>query len=117
MIIDEASQCSLPAVVPLLFRAKRALIIGDVMQLPHISPLPAQRDANPHTHDITSEWLDERQISVRRGLQLPRPRSERPGESSSSTSTADVTDIAAMSNERFYEVSSTVQPTPAGVRR
>jgi hypothetical protein len=28
-IIDEASQCSIPAVVPVLFRAKRVLIIGD----------------------------------------------------------------------------------------
>lgn len=39
VIIDEASQCSLPSVLPLLYRAKRALIIGDPLQLSHISTL------------------------------------------------------------------------------
>ncbi|MEW2704959.1 AAA domain-containing protein [Streptomyces koyangensis] len=35
VVIDQASQCSIPAVLPLLFRAKHALIIGDPMQLGH----------------------------------------------------------------------------------
>jgi very-short-patch-repair endonuclease len=39
VIIDEASQCDIPSAVPLLFRAKRALIIGDPNQLRHISSL------------------------------------------------------------------------------
>ncbi|MGH8909201.1 MAG: caspase, EACC1-associated type [Egibacteraceae bacterium] len=31
VIVDEATQCSIPAVLPMLYRAKRALIIGDPM--------------------------------------------------------------------------------------
>jgi very-short-patch-repair endonuclease len=40
VIIDEASQCDIPSALPLLFRARRALIIGDPRQLRHISTLP-----------------------------------------------------------------------------
>ena len=39
LIVDEASQCDIPSVVPLLFRAKRALIVGDPMQLGHITSM------------------------------------------------------------------------------
>jgi very-short-patch-repair endonuclease len=39
VIIDEASQCDIPSALPLLFRARRALIIGDPQQLQHISTL------------------------------------------------------------------------------
>lgn len=53
VVIDEASQCSIPSVLPLLFRAKRALIIGDPMQLGHIPGITAQQ---------------ERQARVRAGL-------------------------------------------------
>ena len=44
VVIDEASQCSIPNVLPLLFRAKRAVIIGDPNQLQHISTLSRQSD-------------------------------------------------------------------------
>jgi very-short-patch-repair endonuclease len=37
VIIDEASQCDIASAIPLLFRAKRAVIIGDPQQLRHIS--------------------------------------------------------------------------------
>jgi len=38
-IIDEASQCDIVSALPLLYRAKRAVIIGDPNQLTHISLL------------------------------------------------------------------------------
>ncbi|RKN41625.1 caspase, EACC1-associated type [Streptomyces hoynatensis] len=44
VVIDEASQCSIPSVLPLLFRARRALIIGDPMQLGHIATIAAQQE-------------------------------------------------------------------------
>lgn len=44
VVIDEASQCSIPSILPLLFRAKRALIIGDPMQLGHISGITEQQE-------------------------------------------------------------------------
>jgi superfamily I DNA and/or RNA helicase/very-short-patch-repair endonuclease len=39
LIIDEATQNDIASALPLLFRAKRAVIIGDPNQLPHISRL------------------------------------------------------------------------------
>jgi very-short-patch-repair endonuclease len=41
VVVDEASQCDIGSVVPLLFRAKRAMIVGDPMQLRHISRIAA----------------------------------------------------------------------------
>ncbi len=40
VIIDEASQCDIPSALPLLFRAKRIIIIGDNKQLAHIANIP-----------------------------------------------------------------------------
>lgn len=60
VVIDEASQCSLPDIVPLLFRAKRALIIGDPMQLSTISRLdPARAARVRREHGLAADWLDE----------------------------------------------------------
>lgn len=44
VIIDEASQCDIASILPLLYRAKRAVIIGDPKQLSHISQLSRQQD-------------------------------------------------------------------------
>jgi very-short-patch-repair endonuclease len=44
VIIDEASQCDIASIIPLLFRAKRAVIIGDPKQLQHISQLSSKQD-------------------------------------------------------------------------
>ncbi|MCL6531886.1 MAG: DNA2/NAM7 family helicase [Armatimonadetes bacterium] len=53
LIIDEASTCDPASLLPLLYRAKRAVIVGDPQQLPHItgrgwrqvSPVPQLFDA------------------------------------------------------------------------
>jgi hypothetical protein len=39
VIIDEASQCDIPSALPLLYRSKQVVIIGDAMQLRHIATL------------------------------------------------------------------------------
>lgn len=44
VVIDEASQCDIASALPLLYRAKCAVIIGDPQQLRHISRLSLQRD-------------------------------------------------------------------------
>lgn len=44
VVIDEASQCDIASAVPLLYRAKRAVIIGDPQQLRHITRLSHQRE-------------------------------------------------------------------------
>ncbi len=44
VIIDEACQCDIASALPLLFRAKRAVIIGDSKQLTHISAINENQD-------------------------------------------------------------------------
>jgi len=44
VVFDEASQCDIASALPLLYRAKRAIVIGDPQQLRHISRLSTQQD-------------------------------------------------------------------------
>jgi hypothetical protein len=39
LIIDEASQCDIPSAIPLIYRAKKVVIIGDPNQLRHVASL------------------------------------------------------------------------------
>lgn len=66
VVIDEASQCSIAAVLPLLMRAKRALVIGDPLQLSHIAQLQPQQEAQIRDHvGINPDWLREHRCSHR----------------------------------------------------
>ena len=44
VVFDEASQCDIASALPLLYRAKRAAVLGDPKQLSHISGLPRGQD-------------------------------------------------------------------------
>lgn len=44
VVIDEASQCDIASALPLLYRARRAVIIGDPLQLKHVSTVATQQD-------------------------------------------------------------------------
>ena len=44
LVVDEASQCDIASALPLLYRAKRVMVIGDRHQLRHISALPKKKD-------------------------------------------------------------------------
>lgn len=44
VIIDEASQCDIASCMPILFRAKKAVIVGDDKQLPHLSFLEKAKE-------------------------------------------------------------------------
>ncbi len=44
VVFDEASQCDIASALPLLYRAKSVVIIGDPMQLRHITPLKRGQD-------------------------------------------------------------------------
>ena len=60
LIVDEASQCDIASVLPLLYRAKRAMVIGDPHQLKHISTLRKKQDeqllARNDIGDIGIDW-------------------------------------------------------------
>ena len=44
LIIDEASQCDIASVIPLLFRCRRAMFVGDPMQLSHVTRISGALD-------------------------------------------------------------------------
>jgi superfamily I DNA and/or RNA helicase len=52
LVIDEASQCDTASALPMIFRSKRAVIIGDPLQLRHIT------SALNHESRFVSEALD-----------------------------------------------------------
>jgi superfamily I DNA and/or RNA helicase len=59
LVVDEASQCDIASPIPLLYRCKRAVIIGDPKQLPHITQIsPSVNQQLMHDHKI--EELGER---------------------------------------------------------
>jgi hypothetical protein len=63
VVIDEAAQCSIPAVLPMLYRARRALIIGDPRQLPPVITLPAHEEPQHQAEmGLSSEWLESRRL-------------------------------------------------------
>ncbi len=58
LVIDEASQCDIASALPLLFRCKRVVIIGDPMQLHHISAVPEALDFQKlEAHSLADEYL------------------------------------------------------------
>jgi superfamily I DNA and/or RNA helicase len=52
LVIDEASQCDTASALPMMFRAKRAVIIGDPLQLKHITSV------KPYEDRFVAEALD-----------------------------------------------------------
>ena len=55
LIIDEASQCDIASALPLLYRSRRAVVIGDSQQLRHIAKIELRRDQQLQaTHGLTA---------------------------------------------------------------
>lgn len=61
LIIDEASQCDIASMIPLLMRTKRVVVIGDKQQLNHICLLNKQTDLAL----MTSNSIDDARWSYR----------------------------------------------------
>jgi very-short-patch-repair endonuclease len=59
VVLDEASQCDILSSLPLLYRARRAVVIGDPMQLSQISKLSADvENSLLQHHQLTSSRYD-----------------------------------------------------------
>ncbi|WP_016697306.1 caspase, EACC1-associated type [Actinoalloteichus spitiensis] len=109
VIIDEASQCSIPQVLPLLFRARRALVIGDVMQLEHITKLVPQREAPIRRRTgVGSPFLEKHKLSYLRHSAFHAAEAAHGGSSLLDEHYRCHPDIAAVSNELFYGGALTV---------
>ena len=55
LIIDEASQCDIASAIPLILRAKQVVVIGDPMQLRHITSVRKEEENAIHEHLGLSE--------------------------------------------------------------
>lgn len=60
VVIDEASQCDIASALPLLLRAKRAVIIGDEKQLTHVSNISRVDDQQIQAKHHLAEASDQR---------------------------------------------------------
>ena len=100
VVIDEASQCDIASVMPMLFRAKRAVIIGDPKQLSHISTISKKQDATLlQKYDIDFTWSYTANSLYALASSLSRPEDIiqlRDHHRSCS-------DIIEFSNQEFYE--------------
>jgi len=66
VIIDEAAQCTVAAILPMLYRAKRALIIGDPRQLAPVVELSDTDDRGEQARNgLGHEWLMNRRLTYR----------------------------------------------------
>ncbi|WP_433390348.1 caspase, EACC1-associated type [Micromonospora sp. KLBMP9576] len=64
VVIDEAAQCTIPAILPMLYRAKRALIIGDPRQLAPVVDLPEADDVTERARaELGTGWLTTRRLT------------------------------------------------------
>jgi hypothetical protein len=67
VVIDEAAQCTIPAILPMLFRAKRALIIGDPRQLQPVVTLSEREDLEQQDRaGLSRRWLNDRGLTFTR---------------------------------------------------
>ena len=58
VVIDEASQCDIASALPLIYRAKRLVVIGDPQQLRHISTISKIQDMRLlEKHELVDNFL------------------------------------------------------------
>ena len=103
VVVDEASQCDIASALPLLYRAKRAVVIGDPQQLRHISAVPVRQDRQLLAkHDLVenhSSWaysvnsLFDLSRSICRGEDIVSLRDHHRSHA----------EIIGFCNEHFYE--------------
>ncbi|MDX2198599.1 MAG: AAA domain-containing protein [Phycisphaerae bacterium] len=60
VVVDEASQCDIASVIPLLYRAARATIVGDPNQLAHVTKLERDTDMRLREQAAVADFAFER---------------------------------------------------------
>lgn len=100
LIIDEASQCDIASMVPMLMRARRAVIIGDKQQLSHICLLNKATD----TAMLANNEIDDLRWAYRPNSVYDIATSVVPAECIVQLRDhhRSFADIIAFSNQEFY---------------
>lgn len=109
VVVDEASQCAIAHILPLLYRAKRALVIGDAMQLPHISKLdPSREAALRRDAGLRAEWLEQKRLAHRRHSAFHAAENATDGALLLDEHFRCHPKIAGLANDLFYESALTI---------
>jgi hypothetical protein len=109
VIVDDASQCSIPRLIPALYRAERALIVGDPMQLePVINLGVRQETAVARDHRISASWLEGRRLNYRRHSAFHALATAAGGELVLDEHYRCHPEIAAIADAQFYPRGQTV---------
>jgi hypothetical protein len=81
-VVDEASQCDIASAVPLLYRAKRSVIIGDPNQLRHITSIGGEEETRiarrSDASELTPRWSYTENSLFDLAERALNERSERP---------------------------------------
>ena len=79
-VVDEASQSDIPSAIPILFRARRAGVVGDPFQLTHTSRLSTARDtmlrrqvAMKHVEDVRFAYTESSLYDLFAGTRNAQP--------------------------------------------
>ncbi|MEI6892169.1 MAG: AAA domain-containing protein [Pontiella sp.] len=113
LIVDEASQCDIASSIPLLVRCKRAIVVGDPMQLQHVAQLQIQSDRDLLTaHQLTDN--DLQRFSYRVNSLFDCVRSSVPGSNYVALREhfRSHPDIATFASESFYQSALLVRTDP-----
>jgi very-short-patch-repair endonuclease len=103
LIVDEASQCDIASVVPLLYRAKRVAVIGDPKQLAHISKLSPRQDAQVQQKQGLPDELMQWTYSVNSLFALASTQAGGEAFVTLRDHHRSHADIIEFSNRQFYE--------------
>lgn len=102
VIFDEASQCDVASSIPVLYRAKKAIVVGDPHQLQHISFLSDKKQSDLRLqHGIVTSIPDYRKESL---INWTNTRLSNPEQMIFlDEHFRSKTDLIRFSNENFYE--------------
>jgi hypothetical protein len=102
VIFDESSQCDIASSIPVLYRSKKAIIVGDPHQLQHISFLSDQKQRELRLkHSITTQIPDYRKESL---IDWTNSMLSNPYQSTFlDEHFRSKTDLIQFSNENFYD--------------
>ncbi len=105
LVIDEASQCDIASALPLFYRAKRVIVIGDPKQLKHISTLKASQDKKIASDNGVEQLFVDHSYSGNSLYELSERlyKSKKKQPILLNTHYRSHADIISFSNESFYD--------------
>ena len=119
VIVDEASQCDVASALPLLYRARRAIVCGDPKQLRHLSWLREDRQAAlASQHGLSASQRS--QWNYRTHSLLDVVNGALPSQDDVvllDEHYRSLPQIIEFSNRRFYGTALRIMTTPAGHHR